>query len=165
MKILPYHLMADRLDEARHEILQAIECELQPGHVVEPWESQAILADIELADGKPTSAADARGKAIALYLAYRRQGGENHAPPVPLILTVTQSLREGAPVATSSLLEQLTNDSKATSLRALAEVLQSVAAGSREPALAEAPGLTYTMVAEVLLMLETLERSGKNNSR
>jgi tetratricopeptide (TPR) repeat protein len=67
-----------RFDEARQEIRRAIECNAQFGHASEPWKTWAILADIEGDDGNPAAAAEAKGKAIACYLAYRRDGGENH---------------------------------------------------------------------------------------
>ena len=76
-----------RLDEARQEIRQAIECDAQFGHASSPWTAWAILALIETDAGNPAAAAEAKGKAIACYLAYRRDGGENHsalaASPLP----------------------------------------------------------------------------------
>ena len=81
-----------RLDEARQEIHRAIECKAQFGHTAEPWKTWSILADIETDAGNPTAAAEAKSKAIASYLAYRRDGGENHTTPGRIALTVTQSL-------------------------------------------------------------------------
>jgi Tfp pilus assembly protein PilF len=56
-----------RLDEARQEIRQAIECDAQFGHASSPWAAWAILALIETDADNP--AAEATGKAIACYLA------------------------------------------------------------------------------------------------
>ena len=82
-----------RLDEARQEIRRAIECKAQFGHAAEPWKTWDILADIETDAGNATAAAEAKGKAIACYLAYRRDGGENHDPiRAGSVLDVTQSL-------------------------------------------------------------------------
>ena len=67
-----------RFDEARQEIRRAIECNAQFGHASEPWKTWHILADIEMDDGNPTAAAEAKRKAIECYFAYRRDGGENH---------------------------------------------------------------------------------------
>ncbi|MGE0825537.1 MAG: hypothetical protein AB7P18_25885 [Candidatus Binatia bacterium] len=78
-----------RLDEARQEIRRAIECNAQFGHASEPWTSCAILADIETDAGNPTVAADARRKAIASYLAYRRDRGEDHSKAGRVSFTVT----------------------------------------------------------------------------
>ena len=69
--------------------------------------SWAILADIETDAGNPAAAAEAKGKAIACYLAYRRDGGENHDAPGRIALAVTQSLLAGAPAQAASLLQQL----------------------------------------------------------
>jgi tetratricopeptide (TPR) repeat protein len=65
-----------RYGEARQEIRRAIACKEPFGHAAEPWKTWAILAEIELADGQPEVAAAARQKAIELFLAYRRDGGE-----------------------------------------------------------------------------------------
>ncbi len=69
-----------RLDEARQEIRRAIEC-AEFGHAAEPWKTWAILAEIETDTGNTAAAAEAKRKAIACYLAYRRDGGENHSDP------------------------------------------------------------------------------------
>ena len=99
-----------RLDEARQEIRRAIECKAQFGHASEPWKSWAILADIETDAGNPAAAAEAKRKAIACYLAYRRDGGENHDAEGRISLAVTQSLLAGDPAAAASLLQQLAAD-------------------------------------------------------
>ena len=96
-----------RLDEARQEIRRAIECDAQFGHASEPWKTWAILADIETDAGNPAAAAEAKRKAIACYLAYRRDGGENHDAAGRICLAVTQSLLAGDPAAAASLLQQL----------------------------------------------------------
>ena len=81
-----------RLDEARQEVRRAIACKEQFGHASEPWTSWSILADIETDAGNPAAAAEAKRKAIACYLAYRRDGGENHYSDGRICLAVTQSL-------------------------------------------------------------------------
>jgi tetratricopeptide (TPR) repeat protein len=77
-----------RFDEARQEILRAIECGAQFGHASLPWKSWNVLADIETDLRKPAAAAAARAKAIAGYLAYRRDGGENQELPGRLVFQV-----------------------------------------------------------------------------
>jgi tetratricopeptide (TPR) repeat protein len=69
-----------RFGEARQEIRRAIACGAQFGHAFAPWKAWDILADIETDAGNPVAAAEAKRKAIACYLAYRRDGGENHYP-------------------------------------------------------------------------------------
>jgi tetratricopeptide (TPR) repeat protein len=67
-----------RFDEARREVRRAIACHAKFGHAAEPWKTWGILAAIETDAGNPAAAFDARAKAMAAYLAYRRDGGENH---------------------------------------------------------------------------------------
>jgi tetratricopeptide (TPR) repeat protein len=145
-----------RLDEARQEIRRAIDCNAQFGHASEPWTSWSILDDIETDAGNTAAAAEAKGKAIACYLAYRREGGENHHPDGRLSLAVTQALRSDYPAQAATLLQQRAADPEAEELLPFIGALQAVVAGSRDPALADQPELDYTMAAEILLLIETL---------
>ena len=147
-----------QLDEARKEIHRAIECKVQFGHASEPWTSWAILAGIETDAGNPTTAAEAKGKAIASYLAYRRDGGENHSGAGRLCFDVTQSLLTGDTAAAASLLQQLAAEPKAAWLLPFIHALQAITAGSRDRTLADAPELHYTMAAEIRFLIETLEK-------
>ncbi len=148
-----------RLDEARQEIRRAIECDAQFGHASEPWTAWAILAGIETDAGNAAAAAEAQRQAIACYLAYRRDGGENYDDAGRIALAVTQSLLAGDQAAAVSLLQQIAERFRAdarsiTFIRAL----QAIVAGSRDRALAAAPDLHYSMAAEILFLLETLEK-------
>jgi tetratricopeptide (TPR) repeat protein len=145
-----------RLDEARQEILRAIECKIQFGHASEPWTSWSILADIETVTGNAAAAAEAKGKAIACYLAYRRDGGENHHPAGRISLAVSQALRSGEPAQAANFLQQRAAAPEAAKLLPFIGALQAVAAGSRDPALADQPELHCTMAAEILLLIESL---------
>lgn len=149
-----------RLDDARHEIRRAIECYEALGHAFEPWQSWAILAAIETDAGNPAAAAQARAEAIACYLAYRRDGGENHDGPGRLAFDVTQSLLAGDASEAASLLQQLATEPELPSQgRTFIQALQAVVAGSRDRHLADAPELGYTMAAEILFLIETLEKA------
>jgi tetratricopeptide (TPR) repeat protein len=145
-----------RLDEARQEIRRAIDCDAQFGHASKPWVSWRILTDIETDAGNTASAAEAKSQAIACYLAYRRDGGENHYLVGRISLAVTKALRDGAPAQAANLLQQLAADPEAPKLLPFIGALQAVVAGSRDPALADQPELDYTMAAEILLLIETL---------
>ncbi|MBC8031234.1 MAG: TIR domain-containing protein [Pyrinomonadaceae bacterium] len=147
-----------RLDEARQEIHRAIECKAQVGHDAEPWKSWAILAAIETAAGNPVAATEAKRQAIACYLAYRRDRGENHDAEGRLSLTVTQSLLVGDSNTAASLLQQLAADPDAAWLLAFIHALQAIVAGSRDRTIADAPDLNYGMAAEILFLIETLEK-------
>ena len=123
--------------------------------------SWSILAEIETDAGNATAAAEAKRKAIACYLAYRRDGGENHDGPGGIVFDMTEKLRSGGPAAAASFLQQLAASPEAvgpfgTYIRAL----QAIVAGSRDRALADAPDLTYDMAAEILFLIETLEKRG-----
>jgi len=146
-----------RLDEARREVQRAIECMAQFGHAVEPWKTWAILSDIETDAGNPDPAAAARSKALAAYLDYRRAGGENHCPQGRIALAVAERLRARDPAQARTLLAELAqNLDLPEQLRPFLKPLDALCTGSRDPALAQTPGLDYTMSAELLLLIETL---------
>ena len=141
-----------RLDEARQEILRAIECKTQFGHASVPWTAWSILADIETDAGNLAAAAEANGKAIASYLAYRRAGGENHNPPGRLFYAVTEALRE-ADRAIAEYRETWKGHENPE-----ADALHAIVAGSRDRTLADAPDMYYRNAAEILFLIETLEQ-------
>lgn len=146
-----------RFDEARQEIHRAIECKAPFGHAAEPWKTWGILAEIETATGHPVAATEPKAKAISGYLAYRRDGGENYLPQGRLALAVTQLLFAGDAAASAALLEQRGADPDAAWLLPFVRALQAIVAGSRDRTLAEAPELHFTMAAEILFLIETLE--------
>jgi tetratricopeptide (TPR) repeat protein len=146
-------------EEARQEIRRAIECKAQFGHASEPWTTWNILNEIETADGNPVAAAEAERSAVECYLAYRRDGGENHYSDGRICVTVTQSLLTRDPAAATSFLQQLSTDTNLPPvLRPFIQALQAIVAGSRDRTLADSPDLYYTSAAEILLLIETLER-------
>lgn len=147
-----------RFDEARREVLRAIECKSQFGHASRPWTAWSILADIEKDNGNPTAAVDAKRKAIACYLAYRRDGGENHDTDGRVSLAVTEFLLAGDTAAAASLLQQFATDPNLPNpARTFIHALQAIVAGSRDRALADNSDLDYGMAAEILFLIETLE--------
>jgi tetratricopeptide (TPR) repeat protein len=146
-----------RLKQARQAIRRAVECKEPFGHVALPWTSWAILAAIETAAGNSTAAADARRQALAAFLAYRRDGGENQSRSGRLALAVLQALASGDPAEVASLLKQLAADPDLAEHHPFFKALQAIVAGSRDRSLAEEPGLNYVDAAEVLLLIEALE--------
>jgi hypothetical protein len=92
------------------------------------------------------------------YLSYRRDGGENHSHAGRISLAVTQRLLNGETGAATSLLEELSANPGAAGLLPFIRALQAIVAGSRDRALADAPDLDYTMAAEILFLIETLEQ-------
>ncbi len=150
-----------RLDEARQEVHRAIGCGAQFGHAAFPWMPWAILADIETDAGNLAAAAEARSKAVAGYLAYRRDGGENHYPDGRLTLAVSKSLLADEPAEAASLLQQQLPRFEAAGFGGFIRALQAIVTGSRDRSLAEGTDLRYTMAAEILFLIETLEKAGR----
>lgn len=148
-----------RLDEARQEIRRAIECSAPFGHASEPWRTWATLADIEVDAGDPAAAAEAKGNAMECYLAYRRDGGENHSLDGRLGLEVTESLLAGDAATATSLLQQALPHFEAAGFGVFIHALQAIVAGRRDRALADAPELPYSMAGEILFLIETLEKT------
>jgi hypothetical protein len=70
---------------------------------------------------------------------------------------VTQFLLDSDPTVGTAL-NELANDPKAASLLPFIRALQTIVAGKRDRSLADAPDLNYVMAAEILLLLETLEK-------
>ncbi len=149
-----------RFDEARQEVRRAIECKEPFGHAGSVWNAWSILDLIETADGSPAAATKAKRKAKEHYLAYRRDGGENHNIDGRISLAVTQTLLTGDLAAAAALLDRLADDSDFPNyLQAFLQALQAIVAGSRDRALADAPDLDYSMAAEILFLIETLEKN------
>ncbi len=150
-------------DEARQEILRAIECMRPYGQAARPWKTFAILHDLEGAVGNASAAHKARANAIAAFVSYRRAGGENHTPSGRLAAAVAQAVTTGETAGVASQLSELVSRADLTpGLRALIPVLQQIAAGSRDPALASTPMLDYDDAAEIILLLERGGRSSES---
>jgi tetratricopeptide (TPR) repeat protein len=146
-----------RYDEARAEIRWAIERKQPYGHAAEPWKAWDVLHDLERAVGDPAAAEGARAEARRLFLAYRRDGGENHSGGGRLCARFAQALQAGQTAETAALLQRLAEDpERSDAFKALVSALQAILGGSRDPALAENPALHYQYAAEVQLLLEAL---------
>jgi len=148
-----------RLSEARLEIHRAIECNAQFGHASSPWNTWDTLAAIETDAGNLTAASEAKRKAIECYLAYRRDGGENHHADGQICRAISQAFLMGDPALSTPLLDRLAADSDLpNSARSFIHSLQAILAGIRDRTLADAPDLSSSMAAEILLLLEILEK-------
>jgi tetratricopeptide (TPR) repeat protein len=147
-----------RYDEARAEIRQAIACQEAFGHAGKPWKTWGNLHDLERAVGDEGAAVDAQAEAARLFLAYRRDGGENNSPAGRLCATFLQEVQAGKTTEMSALLQQMAKDPgwQFGASGALVEALQAMLTGSRDPALAENPDLPYDGQVEVQLLLEAL---------
>ena len=147
-----------RYDEARAEIRRAIECAKPYGHAAEPWKAWAVLHNLERAVGNQAAAEGARAEAQRLFLAYRRDDGENHSGGGRLCAAFYQAKQAGQTGEMAALLRQLAGDPEwqDDAGKALVSTLQAILRGSDDPALAENPALYYRDAAEVQLLLETL---------
>jgi tetratricopeptide (TPR) repeat protein len=147
-----------RYDEARAEIQRAIECKQPYGHAAGPWKTWYVLHGLERAVGDRASAQQARAEARRLFLAYRRDGGENHNPGGRLCAVFYQALQTEGTGEMAGTLGQLADDPgwQDDEDKALLSTLGAVLRGSRDPALAEDPALYYQDAAEVQLLLERL---------
>jgi len=146
----------DRLDEDRREVRRAIDCDARFGHAVEPWKTWAVLSAIETDAGNPDAARAARAKALAAYLAYRHDGGENQSGSGRLALTVGEQLGKVQAQAVEAGLRALAADPNWSKDGPFLSCLTAIAQGRRDPALAETAGLHYSQAAEILLLIERL---------
>jgi tetratricopeptide (TPR) repeat protein len=143
-------------DEARNELLRAIECSRPYGHTAQPWKTWNILYDLEQATGQAKAAALARQQAIESYLAYRRAGGQNMTSGAQLCVMVTQAIERGDVTEIAQQLVQFSEADVPPSTKVLISKLQSILRGERNPALADDLDLSYHDAAELKLLLELL---------
>ena len=148
-----------RYEEARQEIQRAIECFKPFGHSVEPWRALDKLREIELADGNQEAAVQAREQAIQLYLAFRRDGGEDQNPGARLCTLFDDAMGSQPPEEVKKHLEEVAKDPKIPDEgKLLISKLQSVLIGSRDKELASDTNLNYIDAAEILFLLENLQK-------
>ena len=152
-----------RYDEARAEIMRAIECDKPFGHAAEPWKTFAVLSEIEEATSNPAGAHAAWAQARDAYLAYRQQGGTPLSQGGVLFEQLLPALQQGDSDETLKELEQLSLDtSTAEFLKPLIRKLISIANSSRNPAftipsaIAIEDSFSYIDAAELLLISKQL---------
>ena len=73
---------------------------------------------------------------------------------------MTEFLLAGDLASAVSLLQQHAPDWEAAGFGGFIRALQAIVAGSRDRALADAPDLPYDGAAEILFLIETLEKGG-----
>ncbi|MEL7349795.1 MAG: hypothetical protein AAF171_17315 [Cyanobacteria bacterium P01_A01_bin.116] len=146
-----------RYDEARTEILRAIECDQAFGHAAEPWKTFAILHEIEMATGNPEAARAAWQRAGDAYLAYRQQGGCAQADGGKLADQILGAVAQGEENEAIEWLTQAAGDEASPDwIKRFAPKLLAVIRGEDEVALAEDSELNYEEAAEVLFLRERL---------
>ena len=144
-----------RYAEAHTEIMRAIECNQPFGTAAEPWKTFATLHAIETAVGNGAAARAAWVQARDAYLAYRRQGGYAQQGNGELVEYVVGLIAEQKFDEIGKLFHQLSNDpTSSDSRKATVRAMVSIFNGSRDPALADDPALSYDNAAEILFLLE-----------
>jgi tetratricopeptide (TPR) repeat protein len=139
-------VMLQRHEEARRELLRAIECDKPYGHAAGPWKTWDILCDLEQATGNARAAARARQRAIESYLAYRQDGGQSYERRAKVCAAVAQAIQAGRSSAMSALTQQLAEyleTEAGPEAKALFPKLQAILGGARDPALADDSALDY----------------------
>jgi tetratricopeptide (TPR) repeat protein len=147
----------ERYDEARQELLRAIECNNLFGHAAQPWKSWDLLYDLEQTTGNAPAATDARQQAVQCYLEYRRDGGESQQPSARLCAFIANAMRQGDTTAVAQELAYLAAmTDPPPRLQTMLPKLHAILHGDRNPTLAADLALEYDDAAELLLLLETL---------
>jgi tetratricopeptide (TPR) repeat protein len=143
-----------RFDEAREAFTAALAVLKLYGHAGEPWKTWWEIEDMERDAGQPEAAREARQQALQTYRAYRADGGEPSNGPTRFVAAFGQTLRESGPAAARVFLDRTTeiHDQFAPTFRAL----HAIAAGSRDPALADDPAHHPFNAVERALLLESL---------
>ncbi|HEX7333027.1 MAG TPA: tetratricopeptide repeat protein [Pyrinomonadaceae bacterium] len=143
-----------RYDEARREVLRAIECRSPLGLAAEIWKTWDILFDLEKATGNQSAADAARQKGVESYLAYRHAGGVSQHNRFDLFALVANALQENQAEASLQQLAQILAEDIPERLKSLIPKLQAILQGDRSPNLVDDPSLGYTSVVELQLLLE-----------
>jgi tetratricopeptide (TPR) repeat protein len=142
-----------RYDEARDALHTALTLHKPYGHTAMPWKTWAELAEVEGESGRPSEAAEARAQAIATYRAYRDDGGEPIDGATQFIAAFGEQFRTSGPAAARALLDRT---EFVPAFTPLVRALQAIAAGRRDPALAEDPAHDPRIVVELRLLLASL---------
>ncbi|MBV8858552.1 MAG: tetratricopeptide repeat protein [Acidobacteria bacterium] len=149
-------LQMRQYDEARRELLRAIECQEPYGHAAELWKTWDILHRLEQASGNAAAAARARARAVESYLAYRRAGGQSMEPGAQVCAAAAQAIGRGETAALEQRLTELSGADVAPPVKVLFAKVQAVLHGERNPELADDPELDYRDAVELRLLLEAV---------
>ena len=147
-----------RYDDARTELMRAIECIQSFGLAAQPWKTWAMLYELERIAGNTQATARARTKAVESYLAYRRQGGVGQGPAAQLMVRLEELLARNGHEEATRFIDGLPPEwHEQDWFGRLLPKLQAIIAGSRDPALADDPDLDYDEAVEMRLLLERLK--------
>ncbi len=147
-----------RNNDARQELTQIIKSEDRLNHLAFASDN---LSKIEASEGDTDAAEKTTRKAIHFYLDFRRQGGEEYLAECHLASHLTEHLMNMEAQAAETLLKDNRTDYEEVGFGNYIDALQAIVSGSRDRALTDDPELRYTMAAEILLLIETLENAGR----
>ncbi len=149
-----------RYDEARLEIMRAIECDRQFGHAIQRWKTFMILHNIETAVGNHQAARAAWQQARAAYLAYRQQGGYAQERGGKIVDQILGLVQQGESDKALQFCTQISQEKDIPdSLKIFAPKILTILKGSRDTSLADDPSLDYDDAAEILFLIERLANS------
>jgi tetratricopeptide (TPR) repeat protein len=135
-----------RHDEARKAITRALEVAGgRPGLVARLLGASAA---VELAAGELPAAAAARSRAIDAYLAERAEGGEPASAQARLVSSIREAVGHGRPEAIRAAAPKASPR--------IASILEALAGGARDPALADDLELDYEVAAELQMLISEL---------
>lgn len=143
-------------DQARREILRAIDCLKPFGHSAEPWKAWIILFRLEIQTGNPGEAANAREMARKSYLEYRRDGGESQCPSGECCELVEQAILTGNIQEAEQALEQFLGTINEPWVKILVPKLLQILKNEWASSILEDPELDYDDAAELQLLLEKI---------
>jgi tetratricopeptide (TPR) repeat protein len=146
-----------RYDEARREVLRAIECKQPYGYAAQPWTTWHTLNKLEQAIGNRQAAAEARQQAIESYMAYRRDGGQSYEWGARVCAAVAQAIEQGETAALAQQMAEYLKIEDDPRVKILLPKLQAILGGARDLALADGPELYYQDAVELRLLLEQLD--------
>ena len=147
-----------RYDEARSEILRAIECRSQLGHAAELWKTFNVLQQIETAQDNPEAATNAWTQARDAYLAYRQQGGYAQYPPGKLADEVLEDITQDQTDKAINDLTELAQDNEEPDwYKAFASQILTIIKGATDTAIANDSTQKYHAAAELLFLIERLD--------
>jgi tetratricopeptide (TPR) repeat protein len=146
-----------RFDDARRELLRAIECNKPFGHSGRLWNSWGHLHNLERVVGNAAVAAEARRNAVESYMAYRRDGGETLTQYAAIYSLVTEGIKHGNLNEMEQQLAARAKEATHPHEIVLIAKLQMLISGNRSPQIADDPNLDHRDAVELILLLESLE--------
>jgi tetratricopeptide (TPR) repeat protein len=152
-------LRLGRHDQARTELHRALDCKKSYGHAAQPWRTWELLEELEHATGHLDEAHTARGQGITAYLAYRQAGGGSQNDAIELFDRVAQAIAQHTTDQAAEDLAALPEPDDPPRFTTLVAILQALLAGDPEPARTDHPDLHSRDVAELRLLLTSLDES------